>query len=183
MPLVGIGTLPTPFSPASVPLPPQKQGGGGTLACGWGVEGSPNSDEGHTLWYSLYVRTLCAAASQCHFLAAIFRGEKNTGFFQIKVKMEGYVCLSLQTECQAFSPVVRIGTHQPLTRRRVCPTVFFGGGDTLACGRGDGTGIPIRTRRQSLWFSRYTVCTLWPKCFRIESNQLKEGLTYLLQRI
>jgi hypothetical protein len=38
---------------------PQKQGGGGTLACGWGVGGSPNSDEGHTLWYSLYVRTLC----------------------------------------------------------------------------------------------------------------------------
>ncbi len=36
---------------------PQKQGGGGTLACGWGVGGSPNSDEGHTLWYSLYVRT------------------------------------------------------------------------------------------------------------------------------
>jgi hypothetical protein len=33
-------------------------GGGGTLACGWGVGGSPNSDEGHTLWYSLYVRTL-----------------------------------------------------------------------------------------------------------------------------
>ncbi len=29
-----------------------------TLACGWGVGGSPNSDEGHTLWYSLYVRTL-----------------------------------------------------------------------------------------------------------------------------
>jgi hypothetical protein len=25
---------------------------------GWGVGGSPNSDEGHTLWYSLYVRTL-----------------------------------------------------------------------------------------------------------------------------
>jgi hypothetical protein len=37
---------------------PQKQGGGGTLACGWGVGGSPNSDEGRTQWYSLYVRTL-----------------------------------------------------------------------------------------------------------------------------
>jgi hypothetical protein len=59
MPLVGIGTLPTPFSPAGVPLPPET-GGGGTLACGWGVGGSPNSDKGHTLWYSLYVRTLWA---------------------------------------------------------------------------------------------------------------------------
>ncbi len=34
-PLVGIGTLPTPLSPASVPLPPEpKGGGGGTLTCG-----------------------------------------------------------------------------------------------------------------------------------------------------
>jgi hypothetical protein len=31
--LVGIGTLQTPFSPASVPLPPEPEGGG-TLACG-----------------------------------------------------------------------------------------------------------------------------------------------------
>ncbi len=34
-PLVGIGT-----SSASVPLPPE-MGGGGTLACGWGVGGVP----------------------------------------------------------------------------------------------------------------------------------------------
>jgi hypothetical protein len=34
-PLVGIGTLPTPISPAIVPLSPQnRRGGGGTLACG-----------------------------------------------------------------------------------------------------------------------------------------------------
>ncbi len=33
-PLVGIGTLPSPLSPASVPLPPEPKGGGGTLACG-----------------------------------------------------------------------------------------------------------------------------------------------------
>ncbi len=32
-PLVGIGTLQTPLSPAIVPLPPDS-GGGGTLACG-----------------------------------------------------------------------------------------------------------------------------------------------------
>ncbi len=34
-PLVGIGTLPAPLSPASVPLSPEP--GGGTLACGRGV--------------------------------------------------------------------------------------------------------------------------------------------------
>jgi hypothetical protein len=33
---VGIGTLPSPLSPASVPLPPEPRAGG-TLACGWGV--------------------------------------------------------------------------------------------------------------------------------------------------
>ncbi len=50
--------LSQPLSRQRVCPSPQKQGGGGTLACGWGVGGSPNSDEGHTLWYSLYVRTL-----------------------------------------------------------------------------------------------------------------------------
>jgi hypothetical protein len=50
--------LSQPLSRQRVFPSPQKQGGGGTLACWWGVGGSPNSDEGHTLWYSLYVRTL-----------------------------------------------------------------------------------------------------------------------------
>ena len=52
--------LSQPLSRQRVFPSPQKQGGGGTLACGWGVGGSPSSDEGHTLWYSLYVRTLCS---------------------------------------------------------------------------------------------------------------------------
>ncbi len=44
-PLVGIGTLPPPLSPASVPLPPEpKGGGGGALACGWGAGGVPTDD-------------------------------------------------------------------------------------------------------------------------------------------
>ncbi len=44
-PLVGIGTLPTPLSPASVPLLPEPRGGGGHTRLrgrGWG---SPNSDD------------------------------------------------------------------------------------------------------------------------------------------
>jgi hypothetical protein len=42
-PLVGIGTLPTPLSPASVPLPPEPGGGHTRLRVrGWG---SPNSDD------------------------------------------------------------------------------------------------------------------------------------------
>ncbi len=64
MPLVGIGTLPTPFSPASVPLPPETGGRGHTSLRVGGWE-SPNSDEGHTLWYSLYVRTLWPPVAIC----------------------------------------------------------------------------------------------------------------------
>ncbi len=56
-PLVGIGTLPTPLSPASVPLPPELKGEGGTLTCGWGVGGVPIPTTGEklstlpTLWF------------------------------------------------------------------------------------------------------------------------------------
>jgi hypothetical protein len=48
---------PTPHPQASVPPPPCFWGEGNTR---WRERGweSPNSDEGHTLWYSLYVRTL-----------------------------------------------------------------------------------------------------------------------------
>ena len=43
-PIVGIGTPPTPLSPASVPLSPVPKGGGHTRlrVRGWG---SPNSDD------------------------------------------------------------------------------------------------------------------------------------------
>ncbi len=58
--------LSQPLSRLRVFPSPQKQGGGGTLACGWGVGGSPNSDEGHTLWYSLYVRTLWSKHNTVH---------------------------------------------------------------------------------------------------------------------
>jgi hypothetical protein len=47
----------------------------------------------------------------------------------------------------------------PLTRRRVCPPSLVHWGDTLACGRGC-RGVPIRTRGQTLWYSRYTLCVL-----------------------
>ncbi len=52
-----LGLLPTPHPQASVPPPPCFWGEGNTR---WRERGweSPNSDEGRTLWYSLYVRTL-----------------------------------------------------------------------------------------------------------------------------
>jgi hypothetical protein len=78
VPLVGIGTISQPLSRQRVFPSPQKQGGGGTLACGWGVGGSPNSDEGHTLWYSLYVRTLWGRGG---LLTEIRRQQMYVGFF------------------------------------------------------------------------------------------------------
>jgi hypothetical protein len=52
-----LGLPPTPHPQTSVPPPPCFLGEGNTR---WRERGweSPNSDEGHTLWYSLYVRTL-----------------------------------------------------------------------------------------------------------------------------
>ncbi len=52
-PLLGIGTLPPPLSPASVPLPPESKGGGHTRlrVRGWG---SPNSDDWRKAEYSAY---------------------------------------------------------------------------------------------------------------------------------
>ncbi len=43
------------------------------------------------------------------------------------------------------------------SHRRVCtppPPFGSGGGEIFACGRGGG-GVPIRTRGQTLWYSRY----------------------------
>ncbi len=55
-PIVGIGTLPTPLSPASVPLPPEPGGRGHTRlrVRGWG---SPSSDDWRK---SLALCLLCA---------------------------------------------------------------------------------------------------------------------------
>ncbi len=53
-----------------------------------------------------------------------------------------------------------------------------GGGTQLACVRVDG--IPIRTRGQTLWYSRY-ICTLWwePKRRRAY-NSLMEGTNLVM---
>jgi hypothetical protein len=76
-PLVGIGTLPTPLSPVSVPLPPETKGGGGTHTClrvrGWG---SPNSD-----WRKgLVLCLLCGAVCPKEFFER--KRKKETGKVQ-----------------------------------------------------------------------------------------------------
>ncbi len=66
-----LGLPPTPHPQASVPPPPCFWGEGNTRWWERGWE-SPNSDEGHTLWYSLYVRTLWMELS----MEEVFNGIK-----------------------------------------------------------------------------------------------------------
>jgi hypothetical protein len=70
------------------------------------------------------------------------------------------------TECQAFSPVVRIGSPRPPHLRAIVapPPLLDPGGDTPACGRG-GEGI-IRTKGQTLWYSTRLLRSIpSPSCF------------------
>ncbi len=76
---------PTPHPQASVPPPPCFWGEGNTR---WRERGweSPNSDEGHTLWYSLYVRTLCNHVVVLHCYCLFCSWKKQT-IFQEDVKV------------------------------------------------------------------------------------------------
>ena len=60
--------LSQPISRQRVFPSPQKQGGGGTLACGWGVGGSPNSDD----W-----RKSLALCLLCDLFFYLFQGSEN----------------------------------------------------------------------------------------------------------
>ncbi len=54
-----IGTFPLPHTQANVPPPPLVPGEG-ILACGRGSGEVPFRTRGQTLWYSMYICTLCA---------------------------------------------------------------------------------------------------------------------------
>jgi hypothetical protein len=63
------------------------------------------------------------------------------------------------TECQAFFPVVRIGSP-PRPLGSVAPPPFGSqGGATLTCG-GGGWEDPIPTKGQTLWYSKNTIIPL-----------------------
>jgi hypothetical protein len=54
-----------------------------------------------------------------------------------------------------FLQSLELGPPAPSPAGECVPSPLVpGGGDTLACGRGGG-GVLIRTRRQTLWYSRY----------------------------
>ncbi len=76
-------------------------------------------------------RAICAVSSvQCDALAQIG-----------VMKIAKYLNTTEYTECQVFSPVVRIGLPPPhLQASR--PTLVPGRGSKLACGRGGGVANP-----------------------------------------
>ncbi len=84
----------------------------------------------------------------------------------------------------SFSPVVRIGTPQPLTRRRVCPPPsprFLGGGaHSLAR---EGVGESQFRKGDIHWYSVY-VCTLCftPKAFSWNSMLWAQVIQVLMLR-
>ncbi len=56
------------------------------------------------------------------------------------------------TECQAFCPVVQIGSPNPHRQESVAPPPFGSkGGDTLGC-RGGVWGGPNSKKGQTLWY-------------------------------
>jgi hypothetical protein len=67
------------------------------------------------------------------------------------------------TECQAFSPVVRIGPPLPLHPQASVappppPNLLLGGRHT--CLREMGWGEPIQTKGRTLWYSSYSIIPL-----------------------
>jgi hypothetical protein len=76
MPLVGIGTLPTPFSPASVPLPPETGGRGHTslLVGGWGESQFRRGAYTVVLFIFTYFVLLPQGRSQVDVAAGILGG-------------------------------------------------------------------------------------------------------------
>ncbi len=77
-------------------------------------------------------------------------------------------CRILKFKCTAhrvdrvlgfFSSRPKFGLPHPFTRRRVCPPFYSSGEGTHSLAGGSG-GVPIPTRGQTLWYSRY-IFTLW----------------------
>ncbi len=74
----------------------------------------------------------------------------------IQITHSDYTSLNPQSRQSArlFLQSSELGLPHPLTRRVCSPSPLL----QVACGRGGG--VPILTRGQTLWHSRY-ICTLW----------------------
>jgi hypothetical protein len=64
-------------------------------------------------------------------------------YWQRGTSVRQYIGAPIPIGANSISPVVRIGTPNPLTRRWVCPPLWYQGGTHLLAGEGVG-GVPIR---------------------------------------
>ncbi len=77
-PIVGIGTLPPPLSPASVPSPRNQRGGGrGTFPCGWGIGGVTIPTTGEKI---STLPTLCFSDENLFLALKAYVSTRNDGF-------------------------------------------------------------------------------------------------------
>jgi hypothetical protein len=84
--------------------------------------------------------------------------------FSLKI-VHNYMCklyskrtVTQYTECQAFCPIVRIGSLSAASE--YCSPLFGSGGDTLAGGGGAAWRGPMPTKGQTFWYSMYTLIPL-----------------------
>jgi hypothetical protein len=101
-PLVGIGTLPPPLSPASVPLPPETKGRGVTFACGWEV----GESQFRRLEKSLALCVLCGS-TLLHILSSTV----------------GRMILTGPMECRREEPMVCVSQEMDQLTRSHCYTI------------------------------------------------------------
>ncbi len=72
---------------------------------------------------------------------------------------EGGALPQSRQSAKTFLQSSELGLPHPLIRRRVCPPLVPGGEGAQSLA-GEGGGVPIPTRGQILWYSRY-ICPLW----------------------
>ncbi len=96
-----------------MPSPPCFLGEGNTR---WRERGweSPNSDEGHTLWYSLYVRTLCLWPSVTSLLSVLVLCNLSTTSL-LYACLSG-ICILVYPYHKPKSAACRILVHLPVIR-------------------------------------------------------------------
>jgi hypothetical protein len=93
----------------------------------------------------------------CHFCSSFFAHSRYY-FETFGVAARHHSCHHrVQTECQAFTLVVRIGSPPvPSPASECCPLLVPGGGGHTRL-RKSGRGEPIRTKGKTLWYSMHTI--------------------------
>ncbi len=114
--------------------------------------------QGWRFWLGAFLRVDFSRVKRAHW------GTSRSGLWFVQKQLFKERTLQSQSKQSAklFLQSSELGLPQPLTRRRVCPTLpspGFWGRASLAGERGVGR-VPISTRGHTLWYSLYIVRTL-----------------------